>query len=87
VSIYGVSALNGYHSLTLTYNGSEFTLIDQGPATSFFTGKVTFTVETVLDNHLSKYIRSKQDVRVGNKKQYTYPANISLYKIYPEHKQ
>jgi len=83
VSIFGLSALNGYHSMTLIYNGSDFTLIDQGPATSFFTGKSTFKVESVLDDHLSEYVRSKQRVRIGTKKQYKYPAEMSLYKIYP----
>ena len=53
VSIYGVSPLNGYHSILLTYrikNGiHDFSLIDQGPATSFLTGKSTFKTAQALD--------------------------------------
>lgn len=83
VSIFGVSALDGYHSMLLTYDGSMFQLIDQGPATSFFTGKVAAKVGKVLDNELSDYVRGLQDKRVGNDKQYELPATIEVFKIYP----
>ena len=83
VSIFGLSILDGYHSMLLTYDGSKFALIDQGPATSFLTGKSTFTVESVLDDDISEYVRGLQDKRVGKSKQYQYPAVIQMYKIYP----
>jgi hypothetical protein len=87
VSIYGVSALDGYHSMLLTYqvknNKSEFTLIDQGPATSLLTGRSTFATAAGLDNDLSLYVRGRQDKRVGVGGKYQYPANIELFKLYP----
>ena len=87
VSIYGVSALDGYHSMLLTYqvknNKSEFLLIDQGPATSLLTGKSTFATAAGLDDDLSLYVRGRQDKRVGVGGKYQYPANIELFKLYP----
>ena len=85
VSIYGVSPLNGYHSILLTYrikNGiHDFSLIDQGPATSFLTGKSTFNTAQALDTSLSDYVRDKQSKRTEGG--YEYPAIIQIYKIYP----
>lgn len=69
--------------MLLTYDGSKFTLIDQGPATSILTGKSSFKVESVLDDKLAEYVRDRQNVRIGNDKKHQYPANIGLYKIYP----
>jgi hypothetical protein len=83
VSIYGLSVLDGYHSMLLTYDGTEFALIDQGPATSILSGKSTFSVESVMDDALSEYVRDRQDKRVGKANQYQYPAIIQVYKIYP----
>ncbi|HEY6528905.1 MAG TPA: hypothetical protein VIZ65_09450 [Cellvibrionaceae bacterium] len=87
VSIFGVSALDGYHSMLLTYRltsdkKSEFMLIDQGPATSLISGKVIFSTSQALDDALSEYVRGRKDKRTGGN--YEYPANISLYKIYPK---
>lgn len=85
-SIYGVSALDGYHSMMLTYRKTkdkkeEFILIDQGPATSLLFGKATFHSPNALDNALSEYVRGLKDKRTkGN---FEYPADIGLYKIYP----
>ena len=85
VSIYGVSALDGYHSMLLTYrikNGvHEFNLIDQGPATSILTGKSTFNTAQGFDTALSEYVRDKQGKRTRGGHQ--YQANIQIYKIYP----
>ncbi|VAW68253.1 hypothetical protein MNBD_GAMMA09-1765 [hydrothermal vent metagenome] len=88
VSIFGVSAMDGYHSMLLTYQRkdgkSKFTLIDQGPATSFLTGKSTFYTANDLDSSLSEYVKDRQDKRVGKNGIYEYPADIALFKIYPE---
>ncbi|MCP4495036.1 MAG: hypothetical protein GY820_48205 [Gammaproteobacteria bacterium] len=87
VSIFGVSAMDGYHSILLIYQlkdgKSEFTLIDQGPATSLLTGKSTFLTAGALDASLSEYVRDRQDKRVGKNAKYEYPADIALFKIYP----
>jgi len=87
ISIFGVSAMDGYHSMLLTYQlkdgKPEFTLIDQGPATSFLTGKSVFFTEASLDSNLSEYVRGLQNKRTGKGGKYEYPANIGLYKIYP----
>ncbi|MFO1370452.1 MAG: hypothetical protein U1F46_15780 [Marinagarivorans sp.] len=87
VSIFGVSALDGYHSMLLTYRltndkKSEFMLVDQGPATSIISGKATFSTAKALDDALSDYVLGLKDKRTkGN---YEYRANIGLYKIYPK---
>lgn len=85
VSVYGLSALDGYHSMLLTYrikNGiSNFMLVDQGPATSLITGKSVFTTAKALDDALSEYVRAKQGKRTAGG--YEYPANIQIYKLYP----
>ncbi len=87
VSIFGVSAMDGYHSMLLTYQfrdgKPEFTLIDQGPATSHLTGKSVFHFKQGLDASLSEYVRDRQDKRVGKGGKYQYPADIEVYKIYP----
>jgi len=89
VSLYGVSAMNGYHSMLVTYrlkNGAdEFSLIDQGPATSLLSGKSTFHTVSALDKALSEYVRDKQGKRT--KGGYEYPANVQVYKIYPDKKK
>jgi hypothetical protein len=86
VSIYGVSALDGYHSMLLTYqkkNGqSEFVIIDQGPATSYLSGKLTAHSSKALDEALTDYIRDKQEKRTAGG--YQFPANIQIYKINPD---
>ncbi|MGD8910170.1 MAG: hypothetical protein PVI92_12580 [Chromatiales bacterium] len=88
VSVYGLGALDGYHSMLLTCRmkdgAPEFMLVDQGPATSLFTGKSVFTSAEELDSALSEYVRAKQDKRtVGG---YEYPANIQIYQIHPDQK-
>jgi hypothetical protein len=88
VSVYGVSALDGYHSMLVTYrmkDGSpEFMLVDQGPATSFFTGKSVFSTAEALDKALSEYVRERQDKLTEGG--YKYPANIQVYQLYPNSK-
>lgn len=87
VSIFGVSAMDGYHSMLLTLQmkdgKSTFTLIDQGPATSFLTGKSAFSTAESLDSSLSEYVRDRQSKRAGKNGKYEYPADISVFKIYP----
>lgn len=87
MSIFGVSAMDGYHSMLLTFQmkdgKSTFTLIDQGPAISFLTGKSAFSTAESLDAALSEYVRDRQNKRVGKNDQYEYPADISVFKIYP----
>jgi hypothetical protein len=87
VSIYGVSVMDGYHSMTLTYRKknkeSEFYLIDQGPGTSLLTGKFKAKTPQELDEALNAYVRSKKDVRIGDT-EYQYPATIGIYRIYPD---
>lgn len=84
VSVYGVSALDGYHSMIVAYRvkdgAPDFMLVDQGPATSFVTGKSAFTSAENLDKALSEYVRDKQDKRTQGG--YEYPANIQIYQIY-----
>jgi hypothetical protein len=88
VSIYGVSALDGYHSMLLTYRVeggvSRFMLVDQGPATSYLSGKSVFMTATALDETLSAYAKAKQGKRtIGG---HEFPANIQIYKLYPRKK-
>lgn len=85
VSIYGVSTLDGYHSMLLTYQEnnihSKFVLIDQGPATSYLSGKLTAHTSVELDEAITDYVRAKQDMRTAGG--YQFPANVQIYKIYP----
>ncbi len=88
VSIYGLSMMDGYHSVLLTYQiksgVSTFMLVDQGPATSFLTGKSVFKTAKALDEAISEYVRDRQSKRT--KGGYQYPANVQLYKLYPRKK-
>lgn len=85
VSIYGVSAMDGYHSMLLTYQIKNdipiFTLIDQGPATSILTGKSIFHTAMDLDAALEEYVRDKKSKRTRGG--HEYPANIQIYRIFP----
>jgi hypothetical protein len=85
VSIYGVSAMNGYHSMLVTYRtnqgASEFILLDQGPATSLITGRSTYHTASELDSALEEYVRDKKGKRT--KGGYEYPSNIQLYRLFP----
>lgn len=90
VSIYGVSVMDGYHSMTLTYRKnnkqSEFCLIDQGPATSMLTGKFKTKTPQELDEVLNEYVKSKKDVRIADTN-YQYPATIGIYRFLPDTKE
>ncbi len=90
VQIYGVSIHDGYHALTLTYekdeSGSlEYHLIDNGPATSLFTGHRSFKTAQELDLALNSYVRrdTVRSYRVGRNKDQIMPARIDVYEIYP----
>lgn len=85
VSVYGVSAMNGYHSMLLTYRtrggASEFSLLDQGPATSLITGRSTYHTASEFDSSLEEYVRDRQGKRT--KGGYEYPSNIQIYRLFP----
>ncbi len=84
VKVYGLSVNDGYHAMTLTYGENEdgemeYNLFDQGPGTSLWSGRKTFTSPEDLDTHLNEYVQDKQDKRTkgGGK----YGANIQIYLI------
>jgi hypothetical protein len=88
VSVYGVSALDGYHSMLLTCRVeggvSRFMLVDQGPATSLLSGKSVFTMASALDETLSAYVKAKQGKRTAGG--HEFPASIQIYKLFPGEK-
>jgi len=90
VNVYGLSVLDGYHSMIVTYGKNEkgkieFNLFDQGPATSFWSGNSTFETAEKLDEAINNYIKSKQDKRTKNGSE--YPANAQIFKIINDEKK
>lgn len=84
VNVYGLSVLDGYHSMIVTYgkneNGDkEFNLFDQGPATNLWNGNSTFKTAEELDSAINDYIKERQDKRTSNGS--SMPANVQLFKI------
>ncbi len=95
VQVYGLSIHDGYHALTLTYgknaSGQEYHLIDNGPATSLFSGHRTFKTADELDEAINNYVRrdAVRKYRVGGEAgtgrcprartfmRYTHPASVS----------
>ncbi len=65
--IYGVDAMNGYHTMLLTYRArggaSEFTLLDQDSATSFLAGRLIFHTASESDSVLEEPVRDRQGKR------------------------
>jgi RHS repeat-associated protein len=65
VKVYGLSVLDGYHSIMLTYGKNEdgdleFNVFDQGPFTNMFDGNSTFTDPKDLDNAINEYVKGRQ---------------------------
>ncbi len=87
VKIYGVSVLDGNHSMIITYGKNEegemeFNLFDQGPGTTGFSGRNTFSTAAELDAQLNSYVRGWKDKRNDNGT--TIPAEISIFLIKPD---
>jgi hypothetical protein len=84
VNIYGISVMNGYHSMMVTYNKDKngndvFNLFDQGPATSLLDGNSTFSSAEDLDTAINTYVKDRQDKKT--KKGHQYPATVEIFKI------
>jgi RHS repeat-associated protein len=84
VEVYGISILDGYHSVTASYsenenNESEFHLYDQGPITNFLTGDSEFDSSEDFDQAINGYLQDHQDLRINDK--YTYPSKVEIYEI------
>ena len=73
-------SLNSF-SMRKRDGASEFTLLDQGPATSFITGRSTYHTSSEFDSALEEYVRDRQGKRT--KGGYEYPSNIQIYRLFP----
>lgn len=93
-SVFGVSIMDGYHTMTLTVsktvlNGptedgtpltaSTFTLSDQGTRTTDNAGNKTFDSAEALDQHLENYMQGHQDQRTQGG--YQFPSIIEIHQI------
>ena len=83
VKVYGLTVLNGYHSMLITYGKNkegkyEFNLFDQGPATNYWDGQSTFSSAEDLDNAINKYVRNHQDKKTNSGNYFPATAEIFL---------
>ncbi|MBI1343798.1 MAG: hypothetical protein GC171_12750 [Terrimonas sp.] len=89
-TVYGVSIMDGYHTMTLTvkqdmdplgYVSTTYTLSDQGTLWGTLgKGNMTFSTPQALDNHLTDYVKKNSSATTQNGSQ--YPAKIEIFQIY-----
>lgn len=87
VKVYGLTVLDGYHSMMITYGKNEdgemeFNLFDQGPVTGFFDPISTFKTAGELDAVINKYVQGLTKAKTNDGKQ--FPARADIFLIKPD---
>lgn len=96
-AVFGVSVMDGYHTMTLSVTKNEYTipildekvteytytLSDQGTLHGTIgKGNLTFSSAAALDSHLTSYVKSQSAATTSDGS--SYPAKIELHQISTE---